>query len=114
MQTSSLSASASVCGLSTANNMTAPSNSINPAITSGLSTSVSASNISNAAVTAPVEIQAQFELSVELRRFINIDLFQRGYYQVRLSVKCGNKQIPAKIILQLEENKNNNNLSGMI
>jgi hypothetical protein len=25
-----------------------------------------------------IDIQAQFELCVELRRFINIDLFQRG------------------------------------
>lgn len=59
-----------------------------------------------------VEIQAQFELSIELRKFINIDLFQRGYYQIRLTIKCSNKQIPTKIILQLESNQNNNNLSG--
>jgi hypothetical protein len=61
---------------------------------------------------AYVEIQAQFELSIELRKFINIDLFQRGYYQIRLAIKCGNKQIPVKIIVQLENNQNNNNLSG--
>ena len=48
------------------------------------------------------EIQAQFELAVELRKFINIDLFQRGFYQIRLAVKCANKQIPAKISVQLE------------
>lgn len=57
------------------------------------------------------DIQAQFELLVELRKFINIDLFQRGYYQVRLQLKCANKQIPMKIMLQLEKNQNNQNLS---
>lgn len=57
------------------------------------------------------DIQAQFELLVELRKFINIDLFQRGYYQVRLQLKCTNKQIPMKIMLQLEKNQNNQNLS---
>lgn len=60
------------------------------------------------------DIQAQFELLVELRRFINIDLFQRGYYQVRVSIKCGNKQVPIKVVLQLENNKNNQNLSGKL
>lgn len=58
------------------------------------------------------EIQAQFELSLELRKFINIDLFQRGYYQIRLSIKCANKQIPTKIVLTLENSQSNNNLSG--
>jgi hypothetical protein len=57
------------------------------------------------------DIQAQFELLVELRRFINIDLFQRGYYQIRLQLKCMNKLMPIKIILQLEKNQNNQNLS---
>lgn len=59
-----------------------------------------------------VEIQAQFELSCELRKFINIDLFQRGYYQIRLAIKCGNKQVPIKVIVQLENTQSNNNLSG--
>lgn len=58
-----------------------------------------------------VDIQAQFELSVELRRFINIDLFQRGFYHIRLGIKCANKTIPTKIMVQLE-NSNNNYLSG--
>ena len=64
------------------------------------------------AVTSTADVQAQFELLVELRRFINIDLFQRGYYQIRVSIKCGNKQVPIKVVLQLENNKNNLNLSG--
>ena len=68
------------------------------------------SNISNTNQFA--EIQAQFELSIELRKFINIDLFQRGYYQIRLSIKCANKQMPTKIVLTLENSQSNNNLSG--
>ena len=70
-----------------------------------------ATSNSNSALS--VEIQAQFELSVELRRFINIDLFQRGYYQIRLSIKCANKQMLTKIFLTLENSQSNNNLSGM-
>jgi len=57
------------------------------------------------------DIQAQLELLVELRKFINIDLHQRGYYQIRLQLKCLNKQMPIKIMLQLEKNPNNVNLS---
>ncbi|CAF0926939.1 unnamed protein product [Brachionus calyciflorus] len=60
------------------------------------------------------DIQAQFELSIELRKFINIDLFQRGYYQIRLSVKCSNKQIPIKLTLQLENEQTNQNLSDVM
>ena len=71
---------------------------------------ISSNNISNGISAA--DVQAQFELLVELRRFINIDLFQRGYYQIRVSIKCGNKQVPIKVVLQLENNKNNLNLSG--
>lgn len=58
------------------------------------------------------DIQAQLELSVELRRFINIDLFQRGYYQIRINVKFSNKQVPVKVLLQLENAHTNQNLSG--
>lgn len=72
----------------------------------------SSSTGANSNSNSYVEIQAQFELSIELRKFINIDLFQRGYYQIRFSIKCGNKQIPIKIIVQLENTQSNNNLSG--
>ena len=75
----------------------------------GLANSYSNQSI-NQSVAA--DIQAQFELLVELRRFVNIDLFQRGYYQVRVQIKCLNKQMPIKIMLQLEKNQNNTNLSG--
>lgn len=80
------------------------------------STLVNASNVANNNFkdqqNSYVEIQAQFEMSIELRKFINIDLFQRGYYQIRLAVKCANKQIPAKILVQFENTQSNNNLSG--
>jgi hypothetical protein len=33
------------------------------------------------------ELQAEIELTVELRKFINIDLFVQGYYQIRTGVK---------------------------
>jgi hypothetical protein len=68
----------------------------------------------NGTISNTAEVQAQFELLVELRRFINMDLFQRGYYQIRVSIKCGNKQVPIKVVLQLENNKNNQNLSGIL
>jgi hypothetical protein len=71
----------------------------------------STSNLNNSA-NQYVEIQAQFEMCVELRRFINIDLFQRGYYQIRLSIKCANKAIPTKIMVQLENQ--GKNLSGKL
>ncbi|XP_038616193.1 protein FAM135B [Tachyglossus aculeatus] len=38
------------------------------------------------------EVQGTVEFSVELHKFHNVDLFQRGYYQVRVSLK-----LPAKI-----------------
>jgi hypothetical protein len=78
---------------------------------------LSGNQINNASVyyqNSYTDIQAQFELSVELRKFINIDLFQRGYYQIRLYIRCANKQIPTKIIVQLENNPNNQNLSELM
>ncbi|XP_070194808.1 protein FAM135A-like [Littorina saxatilis] len=33
------------------------------------------------------ELQATIELAVELNKFYNVDLFQRGYYQIRTSLK---------------------------
>ena len=29
------------------------------------------------------ELQASLEFSIELHKFYNVDLFQRGYYQIR-------------------------------
>lgn len=40
----------------------------------------SGSNVNNTSNNSlNIDIQAQFELCVELRRFVNIDLFQRGF-----------------------------------
>ncbi|CAF3420417.1 unnamed protein product [Rotaria sp. Silwood1] len=33
------------------------------------------------------DLQAEIELTIELRKFINIDLFVQGYYQIRTGVK---------------------------
>ncbi|XP_053142716.1 protein FAM135A isoform X3 [Hemicordylus capensis] len=42
------------------------------------------------------EIQAMVEFSVELHKFYNVDLFQRGFYQIRASMKIP-PRIPHKI-----------------
>ncbi|XP_019376041.1 PREDICTED: protein FAM135A isoform X2 [Gavialis gangeticus] len=43
------------------------------------------------------EVQAMVEFSVELHKFYNVDLFQRGFYQIRASMK-----IPPRIPHKLE------------
>lgn len=43
------------------------------------------------------EVQAMVEFSVELHKFFNVDLFQRGFYQIRVSMK-----IPPRIPHKLE------------
>ncbi|XP_056674426.1 protein FAM135A isoform X3 [Monodelphis domestica] len=43
------------------------------------------------------EVQAMVEFSVELHKFYNVDLFQRGFYQIRASMK-----IPPRIPHRLE------------
>ncbi|XP_051935342.1 protein FAM135A isoform X1 [Hippocampus zosterae] len=42
------------------------------------------------------EVQATVEFSVELHKFYNVDLFQRGFYQIRASVKVP-PRVPHKI-----------------
>ncbi|XP_015680807.1 protein FAM135A [Protobothrops mucrosquamatus] len=42
------------------------------------------------------EVQAMVEFSVELHKFYNVDLFQRGFYQIRASMKIS-PRIPHKI-----------------
>ena len=88
-----------------------PTKSVGPSLTKNPSlNNIQQLNSNNLNLFA--DIQAQLELSIELRRFINIDLFQRGYYQIRISVKLSNKQVPVKILLQLENAHTNQNLSG--
>uniref|UniRef100_A0A8C8VJ77 Family with sequence similarity 135 member A n=1 Tax=Pelusios castaneus TaxID=367368 RepID=A0A8C8VJ77_9SAUR len=43
------------------------------------------------------EVQAMVEFSVELHKFYNVDLFQRGFYQIRASMK-----IPPRVPHRLE------------
>ncbi|XP_033073461.1 protein FAM135A isoform X6 [Trachypithecus francoisi] len=43
------------------------------------------------------EVQAMVEFSVELNKFYNVDLFQRGFYQIRASMK-----IPSRIPHRIE------------
>uniref|UniRef100_A0A672TIZ0 Family with sequence similarity 135 member A n=1 Tax=Strigops habroptila TaxID=2489341 RepID=A0A672TIZ0_STRHB len=43
------------------------------------------------------EVQAMVEFSVELHKFFNVDLFQRGFYQIRASMK-----IPPRVPHKLE------------
>lgn len=38
-------------------------------------------------------------------------MFNSSYYQIRASIKFQNKQLPLKVIVELENNKNNQNLS---
>jgi hypothetical protein len=38
-------------------------------------------------VRAMSELQATLEFSIELHKFYNVDLFQRGFYQIRNSVE---------------------------
>ncbi|KAK3507340.1 hypothetical protein QTP70_014840 [Hemibagrus guttatus] len=43
------------------------------------------------------EVQATVEFSVELHKFYNVDLFQRGFYQVR-----GTMKVPPRIPHRIE------------
>uniref|UniRef100_A0A665X7K5 Family with sequence similarity 135 member A n=1 Tax=Echeneis naucrates TaxID=173247 RepID=A0A665X7K5_ECHNA len=43
------------------------------------------------------EVQATVEFSVELHKFYNVDLFQRGFYQIRASLK-----VPARVPHKVE------------
>ncbi|XP_036360858.1 protein FAM135A isoform X5 [Octopus sinensis] len=52
------------------------------------------------------ELQATLEFSVELGKFYNVDLFQRGYYQVRVGLKTPAK-LPCKTEVSLPKNTEN-------
>ncbi|XP_077496617.1 protein FAM135A isoform X1 [Amblyomma americanum] len=49
------------------------------------------------------ELQASVEFFIELYKFSNVDLFQRGYYQIRLSLKVP-QRLPAKVEVHLPRN----------
>ncbi|XP_063041973.1 protein FAM135B [Engraulis encrasicolus] len=44
------------------------------------------------------EVQGTVEFSVELHKFHNVDLFQRGFYQVRVRLKCS-PRVPHRLIV---------------
>ncbi|XP_059470773.1 protein FAM135A isoform X4 [Neocloeon triangulifer] len=46
------------------------------------------------------ELQATMEFCIELYKFYNVDLFQRGYYQIRTGLKVSPK-VPVKIEVSL-------------
>ena len=50
------------------------------------------------------ELQATLEFSVELHKFYNVDLFQRGFYQIRCNFKSSPK-VPAKVEVSLPRTK---------
>ena len=50
------------------------------------------------------ELQATLEFSVELHKFYNVDLFQRGFYQIRSNFKSSPK-VPAKVEVSLPRTK---------
>ncbi|GFR27988.1 protein FAM135A [Trichonephila clavata] len=49
------------------------------------------------------ELQCTLEFSTELHKFINVDLFQRGFYQVRSALKTSTK-LPVKVEVNLPKN----------
>uniref|UniRef100_A0A8D2DE30 Family with sequence similarity 135 member B n=1 Tax=Sciurus vulgaris TaxID=55149 RepID=A0A8D2DE30_SCIVU len=51
------------------------------------------------------EVQGTVEFSVELHKFYNVDLFQRGYYQIRMTLKVSSRiphRLSASIVGQSE------------
>jgi len=50
------------------------------------------------------ELQATLEFSIELHKFYNVDLFQRGFYQIRTDLRSSQK-VPCKIEVSLPRTK---------
>jgi len=55
------------------------------------------------------QLQAAIEFQVELGKFYNVDLFQRGYYQVRTTLKISPKTV-AKVDVSFSSNSVDNKL----
>uniref|UniRef100_A0A3Q1ICU5 DUF676 domain-containing protein n=1 Tax=Anabas testudineus TaxID=64144 RepID=A0A3Q1ICU5_ANATE len=49
------------------------------------------------------EVQGTLEFSVELHKFHNVDLFQRGFYQVRAGLKIS-PRVPHRLIVSTQDN----------
>uniref|UniRef100_T1JT85 DUF676 domain-containing protein n=1 Tax=Tetranychus urticae TaxID=32264 RepID=T1JT85_TETUR len=58
-------------------------------------------------------IQAILDFSVELNKFVNINLFQRGLYQIRITPKVGSK-IPHKIEINFSDIRSNQTSTSII
>ncbi|XP_033645053.1 protein FAM135A-like [Asterias rubens] len=58
------------------------------------------------------DLQAALEFAVELTKFHNIDLFQRGYYHVRCSIKGGPKTTLISEAIIVKPSEGSNNLSA--
>ncbi|XP_074918135.1 protein FAM135B [Chelonoidis abingdonii] len=57
------------------------------------------------------EVQGTVEFSVELHKFHNVDLFQRGYYQIRAGLKLPSR-IPHKLTATIVEQTGDSSLSS--
>ncbi|XP_049637905.1 protein FAM135B [Suncus etruscus] len=56
------------------------------------------------------EVQGTVEFSIELHKFYNVDLFQRGYYQIRVNLKVSSRiphRLSASIVGQTESSSLN-------
>lgn len=51
------------------------------------------------------DLQAAVDFTVELGSFYNIDLFQRGYYQIRVGLKSFSNRTPYKVDVSLKKHK---------
>lgn len=58
------------------------------------------------------DLQATLEFSLELCKFYNVDLFQRGYYQIRTALRVSPK-LPVKVEVNQPRNRKhfNNEIS---
>ncbi|KAF3707731.1 Protein FAM135B [Channa argus] len=57
------------------------------------------------------EVQGTLEFSVELLRFHNVDLFQRGFYQVRAGLKVS-PRVPHRLIVTTRDNTGESSFSS--
>uniref|UniRef100_H3D937 Family with sequence similarity 135 member B n=1 Tax=Tetraodon nigroviridis TaxID=99883 RepID=H3D937_TETNG len=57
------------------------------------------------------EVQGTLEFSVELHKFHNVDLFQRGFYQIRAGLKVS-PRVPHRLIVTTQDNTEECGLSS--
>ncbi|XP_055368837.1 protein FAM135B isoform X2 [Betta splendens] len=57
------------------------------------------------------EVQGTLEFSVELNKFHNVDLFQRGFYQVRAGLKVS-PRVPHRLIATTQDNAGESSFSS--